>query len=81
MIWSGVRAVVLWREHMAASRSYVSRLGFTLVALLDAFAIILILHLGAPPWAVLIAAVAIAAAGHRAIESRKNALGAWVSNS
>ena len=40
LIWCGVRAFRLQRRGMANTAQYLDRLGFTLVALLDAFAII-----------------------------------------
>lgn len=46
------------------SARYVDRLGFTLVALFDAFVVILVLNSGAPVWAVVAAGVLIAVVGH-----------------
>jgi hypothetical protein len=74
MIWSGVRALLLQRHGMADSGPYLDRLGFTLVALLDAFAVILAMRLGAPTPAIVITAIAVAAAGNRAIMTRKRHL-------
>jgi hypothetical protein len=74
MIWCGTRALALRRQGLTRSRRYLDRLGFTLVALLDAFAIILVLSVGAPIWAIVLTGVAVAAAGHRAIAIRKRTL-------
>lgn len=55
------------------SASYVAHVGFTLVALFDAFIVILVLNLGAPGWLVAAAGVLIALAGHfilRAVHAR-----------
>lgn len=49
---------------------YRRALGFTLVALTDAFLVIAVLDLGAPPWAVVATGVVVAAAGHWALRRR-----------
>lgn len=46
------------------SARYIAHLGFTLVALFDAFIVILVLNAGAPVWLVATAGVLIAVAGH-----------------
>ena len=74
MIWSGARALVLKRRGMANASAYLDSLGFTLVALADAFAVILVLRLGAPTWAIVITAIAVATVGNRAIAARKRHL-------
>jgi hypothetical protein len=65
MVWRGAQA----RRIAAASGTQWSarqldHLGFTLVALLDAFVVIGILDLGAPGWLVGAVAVAVAGIGH-----------------
>lgn len=72
MVWLGLRA----REAKPApgerpSAAYLDRIGFTLVALADAFVVILVLDLGAPIWAVVASGVVIGVAGHFAIRSAK----------
>ena len=52
---------------------YVDHIGFTLVALFDAFAVIAVLNAGAPGWLVVASGVGIAIAGHfvlRAVRRR-----------
>lgn len=74
---------MLWRADQARrirpsgsagpSASYVGHVGFTLVALFDAFIVILVLNLGAPGGLVAAAGVLIAVAGHfvlRAVRER-----------
>lgn len=66
--------VLLWRADQGRrirpsgsagpSASYVAHVGFTLVALFDAFIVILVLNAGAPGWLVAAAGVLIAVAGH-----------------
>jgi hypothetical protein len=73
-IWCGLRALVLQRRGMAKTGAYLDSLGFTLVALLDAFAVILVLRLGAPTWATVITGLAVAAVGNRGITARKRHL-------
>lgn len=74
---------MLWRADQARrirpsspaglSASYFAHVGFTLVALFDAFIVILVLNLGAPGWLVAAAGILIAVAGHvvlRAVRER-----------
>ena len=49
-------------------------MGFTLVALFDAFVVILVLDLGAPGWLVAAAGVLIAVAGHLALRAVRERL-------
>ena len=82
--FAGLAAVMLWRagrarrdRPAAASRpsaSYVDHVGFTLVALFDAFVVIAVLDLGAPIWAVVGAGVLIAVAGHFALRRAERVL-------
>jgi hypothetical protein len=48
----------------ARGPAYLAHIGFTLVALFDAFVVVAVLDLGAPIWLVVGAGVLIAAAGH-----------------
>lgn len=67
-------AYMIWRARQARrllptmsdqlSPRYLDHLGFTLVALLDAFIVLLVLGLGAPPWLLVSIGVLIAAGGH-----------------
>jgi hypothetical protein len=75
MVWRGARA----RRIAATSRPQPSareldHLGFTLVALLDAFVVIGALDLGAPGWLVGVVAIAVAAIGHAWITRLKRGL-------
>lgn len=57
------------REGVRATR-YVSALGFTLVALLDAFVVIAVLDAGGAAWLLVVVGVLIALAGHLALRYR-----------
>lgn len=48
----------------AADRTYTAAVGFTVVALFDAFVVIAVLDLGAPVWLLVVVGVLIAAVGH-----------------
>lgn len=54
--------------------SYVGHVGFTLVALLDAFVVIAVLNAGAPGWLVATAGVLIAVAGHFMLRATRRRL-------
>jgi hypothetical protein len=75
MVWRGAQA-----RRIAASSSTqrspreLDHLGFTLVALLDAFIVIGALDLGAPAWVLGVVAVAVAAIGHLWITRLKRRL-------
>jgi hypothetical protein len=60
--------LMVWRANQARrtplGRGYVEHVGFTLVALFDAFIVILVLNLGAPVWLVAGSAILIAMAAH-----------------
>lgn len=56
------------------SAAYVEHIGFTLVALFDAFAVIAVLNAGAPGWLVATAGVLIAVAGHFALLATRSRL-------
>lgn len=65
LVWRAVQAGrVLASDHSARSPQYLRHVGFTLVALLDGFAVILALDLGAPGWALAAVGAAVAIAGH-----------------
>ncbi|MFG7940266.1 MULTISPECIES: hypothetical protein [Streptomyces] len=68
-------AILAWqsRGRAATSPGYIERVGFTLVALVDAFAVITVLKTGAPGWAVAVTAVAIAGLGHVALRAVRKA--------
>jgi hypothetical protein len=55
---------VLARRGRPGTHPYVEHVGFTLVALFDAFVVIAVLDLGAPVWLVVTTGIAIAVAGH-----------------
>ncbi len=75
---------IVWRADQARrtqpkgyegpSASYIAHVGFTLVALFDAFIVILVLNLGAPAWLVAAAGVLIAVAGHFALRAARERL-------
>ncbi len=56
------------------STAYVAHVGFTIVALFDAFIVILVLDIGAPGWLVVAAGVLIAVAGHFALRAVRERL-------
>jgi hypothetical protein len=68
MVWRANQA-----RRMPLGRGYVEHVGFTLVALFDAFIVILVLNLGAPVWLVAGSGILVAVAGHvvlRAVHRR-----------
>lgn len=72
VIWQGAQARRLApAEPSRPSGRYLDHLGFTLVALFDAFLVITVLDLGTPLWAVVATAIAIAIAGNRAVAAVK----------
>lgn len=71
MIWRAARASAHLPSTVHERPAYLDRIGFTLVALVDAFLVILVLDLGAPIWLVVTAGVLGAAAGHRTITMLK----------
>ncbi|MFF4795375.1 hypothetical protein ACFY2M_37940 [Streptomyces sp. NPDC001276] len=75
LVWLAARARhIRPRGADRPSRRYLDHVGFTLVALLDAFAVIVVLDLGAPIWLVVATGVVIAFAGHLALRRAKHAL-------
>lgn len=71
MLWRGRRAHALGRAGANRSSGYIDHLGFTLVGLLDAFAVIAVLDLGAPGWAGGAVGAAGAIGGHYALAAFK----------
>lgn len=65
---------VLARRLPPTSPVYLEHVGFTLVALLDAFVVIAVLNAGAPVWLVVASGVLLAVAGHFALRATKRAL-------
>jgi hypothetical protein len=74
MVWRGARARRIAATSPQRSARELDHLGFTLVALLDAFVVIGGLDLGAPGWLVGVVAIAVAAMGHAWITSLKRGL-------
>lgn len=78
---TGLAAFLVWRAARAgrirpaagnpSSSAYIDHVGFALVALVDAFVVVTVLNLGAPGWLIATAGVAIAVAGHLAIQGEK----------
>ncbi len=75
MLWRAVQARRLLSRPPTPSPRYLDHLGFTLVALLDAFIVIAVLDLTELGWLAATIGVAGAAAGHRALASTKRRLG------
>ncbi len=65
---------VLARRLPPRSPAYLEHVGFTLIALFDAFVVIAVLNAGAPVWLVVVSGVLIAVAGHFALRATKRAL-------
>jgi hypothetical protein len=70
MVWLAFDA----RRLPAPSPGYVDRVGFTVVALFDAFAVITVLNAGAPVVLVVAAGVVVAVAGHFVLRAVKSAV-------
>lgn len=78
MVWLAVRARPDRPVGGAApSASYLDHVGFTVVALFDAFLVIAVLDLGAPVWAVVGTGILIAIAGHLALRLAKAGAHRW----
>jgi hypothetical protein len=71
MVWLAFDA----RRLPAPSPLYVDRVGFTVVALFDAFVVIAVLNAGAPVALVVAAGVVVAVAGHFVLRAVKAAVG------
>ncbi|MGI8428956.1 MAG: hypothetical protein ACR2OB_06545 [Solirubrobacteraceae bacterium] len=75
MIWRATQALrLLPTMSDQLSSRYLDHLGFTLVALLDAFIVIVVLGLGGPPWLLVSTGGLIAAGAHRTIITLKRRL-------
>ncbi len=76
MVWRAGQARRMRPSGSAGpSVRYVAHVGFTLVALFDAFIVIAVLNGGAPGWLVVTAGVLVAVAGHfvlRAVHASKS---------
>jgi hypothetical protein len=70
MIWRVVQA----RRIRVGSRDYIEHVGFTLISLFDAFAVITVLNAEAPIWLVVTTGVLVAIGGHFALRWAKTAL-------
>lgn len=65
VVWRGLRARrVRTRDDAGPTARYFESVGFTLVALVDAFLVIAVLNAGAPGWAVAATGALVAAIGH-----------------
>lgn len=72
MLWCAARARPIRPARTAPpSPRYVQYVGFTLVALFDAFIVILVLNAGAPGWLVAAVGVLVAVAGHFVLREAK----------
>lgn len=75
MVWRSVMAGRIRPANGARpSLGYVRHIGFNLVALFDAFMVILVLDLGAPIWLVVVSGVVFAVAGHYVLEAAERRL-------
>lgn len=75
MMWRAAQAGRIRPTRAAApSAAYVEHVGFTLVALFDAFAVIAVLNSGAPGWLVAGLGVLIAVAGHFVLRATRSRL-------
>jgi hypothetical protein len=76
MVWRGIRARRLLGAGATPQRiRYLDHVGFTLVALFDGFAIIVVLTAGGPGWLAAVLGVAGVVVGHLAIRRLKGRLG------
>lgn len=75
MLWRAWRA---WHTRPVAgsapSSRYIEHIGFTLIALFDAFVVVAVLNAGAPVWAVVAAGVGIGVAGHFVLQAVRKRL-------
>lgn len=75
MVWRAAQARrIRPTEATGPAARYVEHIGFTLVALVDAFAVIAVLNAGAPGWLVAAAGVLIAVAGHFVLRATRSRL-------
>jgi hypothetical protein len=72
MVVQGERAARIRPDRRSGpTAAYLDRVGFTLVALTDGFAVVAVLRAGAPGWLVALVAVGVAVGGHLAIGAAK----------
>jgi uncharacterized protein YbjT (DUF2867 family) len=74
MIWRAVQAVSVLREPNGNQLAVIDHIGFILISLFDAFAIVSSIDLHAPVWLVAVIAVGAVALGIYAINVRKKML-------
>jgi len=75
VVWCGLRAGrVRPRDGAGPTARYVENVGFTLVALVDAFLVIAVLNAGAPGWAVAATGILVAAVGHVVLRTQRRRL-------
>ncbi len=74
MLWRAARARSIRPASAGPSSRYVEHVGFTLVALLDAFLVVAALNLGAARWVVATVGVLVAAAGHVVLRAGRDRL-------
>jgi len=73
MLWRAASTRSIRPPSAGPSPRYVAHVGFTLVALLDAFLVVAVLNLGAAGWVVAAVGLLVAGAGHfvlRAVRDR-----------
>ncbi len=76
LVWRAVQARRTRPDGAGPSARYIDHLGFTLVALFDAFVVIGVLDLGVPAWLCAVVGVAVAVAGHYVLRALKVRLAA-----
>jgi hypothetical protein len=74
MIWRAVQAVSVLREPNGNPMAVIDHIGFILISLFDAFAIVSSIDLHAPGWLIAVMAVGAVALGIYAINVRKKML-------
>ncbi len=74
MLWRAARARSIRPASAGPSPRYVEHVGFTLVALLDAFLVVAVLNLGAAGWVVAAVGLLVAGAGHVALRAVRDRL-------
>lgn len=75
MVWRAAQARrIRPTAAVGPSARYVEHIGFTLVALFDAFTVIAVLNAGAPGWLIATSGVLIAVVGHFALRATRSSL-------
>jgi uncharacterized membrane protein YhaH (DUF805 family) len=74
MVGRGVLARRLRPAGQRPSPAYLEHVGFTLIALLDAFVVIAVMNAGAPTWLTVTSGVLLAGAGHVVLRRTKQLL-------